>query len=127
MGTIYQDRNTAVAGELGKRAADGARSPSASRAPAKPVETYQMQMVNDPLLSPLLLQMAVFSAIDATERTVGATSIRVTGEIEFQNASAPLRINNMYAADNGRRHAGLALRRHPASPTSCRAASTPCN
>ena len=44
----------------------------------KPVESYQMQMVHDSLLSPLLLQMAVFSAIDATERTVGTSSIRVT-------------------------------------------------
>jgi hypothetical protein len=67
----------------------------------KAVDSYQMQMVNDTLLSPLLLQMAVFSAIDATERTVGASSIRVTGEIEFQNAPSLLRINNMYSADNG--------------------------
>ena len=67
----------------------------------KPVESYQMQMVNDPLLSPLLLQMAVFSAIDATERTVGAATIRVTGEIEFQNAPAPVQIDNMFSADNG--------------------------
>ena len=37
-----------------------------------------MQMVNDRLLSPLLVQMAVFSAIDATERTVGAASFRIT-------------------------------------------------
>ena len=100
MGTIYQDRNTAVAGELGKRPSMVPVSVSVSRA-GKPVENYQMQMVNDALLSPLLLQMAVFSTIDATERTVGASSIRVTGQIEFQNASAPLRINNMYAADNG--------------------------
>ncbi len=100
MGTMYQDRNTAVAGELGKRPPMVPVSVSLSRA-GKPVESYQMQMVNDALLSPLLLQMAVFSAIDATERTVGASSIRVTGQIEFQNASAPLRINNMYAADNG--------------------------
>ena len=100
MGTIYQDRNTAVAGELGKRPPMVPVSVSLSRA-GKPVESYQMQMVNDALLSPLLLQMAVFSAIDATERTVGTSSIRVTGQIEFQNASAPLRINNMYAADNG--------------------------
>ena len=89
MGTIYQDRNTAVAGELGKRAAMVPVSISVSRG-GKPVETYQMQMVNDTLLSPLLLQMAVFSAIDATERTVGAASIRVTGEVEFQNAPAPV-------------------------------------
>jgi SpoIVB peptidase S55 len=100
MGTIYQDRNTAVAGELGKRPSMVPVSVSLSRA-GKPVESYQMQMVNDTLLSPLLLQMAVFSAIDATERTVGASSIRVTGQIDFQNGSAPLRINNMYAADNG--------------------------
>ena len=100
MGTIYQDRNTAVAGELGKRPAMVPVSVSLSRA-GKPVESYQMQMVNDTLLSPLLLQMAVFSAIDATERTVGTSTIRVTGQIEFQNGNAPLRINNMYAADNG--------------------------
>jgi hypothetical protein len=100
MGTIYQDRNTAVAGELGKRPAMVPVSVSLRRA-GKTVDTYQMQMVNDSLLSPLLLQMAVFSAIDATERTVGAGSIRVTGQIEFQNGTAPLRVSNMYAADNG--------------------------
>ena len=100
MGTIYQDRNTAVAGELGKRAAMVPVSVSLARE-GKPVETYRMQMVNDSLLSPLLLQMAVFSAIDATERTVGAGSIRVTGQVEFQNGNAPLSINNIYAADNG--------------------------
>jgi hypothetical protein len=100
MGTIYQDRNTAVAGELGKRPAMVPVSVGLSRA-GKAVESYQMQMVNDALLSPLLLQMAVFSAIDATERTVGAGSIRVSGQIEFQNGAAPLRINNIYAADNG--------------------------
>ena len=77
------------------------RSPWRSRAGPKPVDSYQMQMVNDPLLSPLLLQMAVYSAIDETERTVGASTIRVTGEIEFQNAAAPIRLNNMFAADNG--------------------------
>jgi hypothetical protein len=100
MGTIYQDRNTAVAGELGKRPAMVPVSVSLTRG-GKEVETYQMQMVRDALLSPLLLQMAVFSAIDATERTVGTGSIRVTGQIEFQNGTAPLRISNMYAADNG--------------------------
>src|SRR5437763_1302700 len=54
-----------------------------------------------PPLSPLLVQMAVYSAIDATERTVGAASTRLSGEIEFQNAPAPVRLNNIYSADNG--------------------------
>ena len=100
MGTINQDRNTAVAGELGKRVPMVPVSLSISRG-SRPIESYQMQMVSDPLLSPLLIQMAVYSVIDETERTVGASSIRVTGEIEFQNAPAPVRINNMFAADNG--------------------------
>ncbi len=100
MGTISQDHDTAIAGELGKRAALVPVSIGVSRA-GRSVESYRVQMVNDPLLSPLLLQMAVYSAIDATERTVGASSIRVTGEVEFQNAPAPVRLENMYAADNG--------------------------
>jgi hypothetical protein len=45
--------------------------------------------------------MAVFSAIDTTERSVGAASLRVSGEIEFFNAPAPVRIDNIYSADNG--------------------------
>jgi SpoIVB peptidase S55 len=100
MGTISQDHNTAVSGELGRRAAVVPVSVSVSHN-TKPMESYQMQMVDDPLLSPLLIQMAVFSTIDATERTVGASSIRVTGEIEFQNAPAPVKLNNMFAGDNG--------------------------
>ena len=100
MGTIYQDRDTAVAGELGQRAPLVPVSIAIARG-AKAVESYRMQMVNDPLLSPLLLQMAVFSAIDATERTVGAASIRISGEMQFQNSAVPIRLNNVYAADNG--------------------------
>jgi hypothetical protein len=100
MGTILQDHDTAIAGELGKRATLVPVSIAVSRA-GRSVESYRVQMVNDPLLSPLLLQLAVYSAIDATERTVGASSIRVTGEVEFQNAPAPVRLDNMYAGDNG--------------------------
>jgi hypothetical protein len=100
MGVIDQDRDTAVAGELGRRPAMAPVSIVVSRG-GREVESYHMQMINDPLLSPLLTQMAVFSAIDATERSVGAASIRVSGQIEFQNAPAPVRIDNIFAADNG--------------------------
>lgn len=100
MGAILQDRNTAVAGELGRVAAMAPVAISVSRG-GKRLDNYQMQMVNDRFLSPLLVQMAVFNTIDATERTVGASSFRVTGEIEFQGSAAPLKVNNMYAADTG--------------------------
>jgi hypothetical protein len=100
LGTIDQDRDTAVAGELGRRPELVPVSIAVSRG-GRQVESYNMQMINDPLLSPLLTQMAVFSAIDATERSVGAASIRVSGQIDFQNAPAPVRIDNIFAADNG--------------------------
>jgi hypothetical protein len=100
MGAILQDRNTAIAGEVGRAAAMAPVSISVSRA-GRRLDSYQMEMVNDRFLSPLLLQMAVFSTIDATERTIGASSFRVTGEVEFQGSAAPLKLNNMYAADTG--------------------------
>ena len=100
MGTMSQDRNTAVTGELGKRAAMVPVTVSVSRN-NRAIENYRMQMVDDPLLSPLLMQMAVFSTIDSTERTVGASTLRLSGEIEFQNGPAPIKLNNMFAADNG--------------------------
>jgi len=100
MGTVYQDCDTAISGELGKLAGMAPISISVSRA-GRPIDSYQMLMVKDPLLSPLLIQMAVSSAIDATERTVGSSSIRMTGQIDFQNAPAPIKIDNIYATDNG--------------------------
>ena len=100
MGAILQDRNTAVAGELGHAALMAPISISVSRG-GKRLDSYQMEMVNDRFLAPLLMQMAVFNTLDATERTVGASSFRVTGEIEFKGSSPPLKVNNMYAADTG--------------------------
>ena len=100
MGVIRLDQDTAIAGDLGKLPAMVPVSIAVSRA-GHAVNSYHMQMVGDPLLSPLLLQMAVYSAIDSTERAVGASSMRVSGEVQFQNAPAPLRIQNLFASDTG--------------------------
>jgi hypothetical protein len=100
MGVISQDRNTAVAGTLGARAAMTPVDITLSRG-GRTLEHYRMQMVNDRFLSPFLLQMAVFSAIDATERTVGASSVTVKGAIELEGRREPVRLNDVYAADSG--------------------------
>lgn len=100
MGTINRDGDTALSGELGKRAGMAPISIAISRG-GRLVDSYQMQMVDDALLSPLLIQMAVYSVIDSTERTVGASSLRVSGRIDFQNAPAPVQLDNFFAADNG--------------------------
>lgn len=100
MGVISQDRNTAVEGRLGKRAAVVPLDISVKQDTSR-VENYHMKMVNDRYLSPFLLQMALFSAIDATERAAGVSSIAVDGAIEFENRKEPVRLRNIYAADNG--------------------------
>ena len=100
MGAISQDRNTVVAGELGRAAQMVPVSVAVSREGRK-LDQYRMEMVDDRMLSPLLMQLSVYSAIDATERTVGASTFRVTGQIEFHGASAPVVLDNMFASDNG--------------------------
>lgn len=100
MGTILQDRNTAISGELGRRAATAPVSIDVTGADGS-LSRYRMQMVNDEVLSPLLLQMAVFSTIETTERTLGEGSFNVRGEISFQSGTAPLKFDNTFAGDLG--------------------------
>ena len=98
MGTISQDRNMAIAGEIGRRGHMAPVSISV-RAGRKKIEGYEMQMVNDRFLAPFLMQIAVFSAIDSTERSMGAATYSMRGEIQFQGSAPPLKLNNMYAGD----------------------------
>jgi hypothetical protein len=98
MGTITQDRSTSIYGELGRKAdtvpiaitmLDGQRAPI----------SYRMQMVNDRVLSPFIVQMAIYSAMDATERTLGQASYTLRGGVEFQPGVPPLKLDNAYAGD----------------------------
>jgi hypothetical protein len=99
MGTITADHSAAVAGELGRRAA---MVPLAVRVRGRGRATdYKMQMVRDRTISPLLLQMALFSAIDATERLLGASTYSVRGRIEFEDGTPPVRLDNAWSGEAG--------------------------
>src|SRR5712692_5499100 len=100
MGSISLDHSTAISGELGRRAAMVPVSIRVAGPKGKP-SSYKMEIVDDRFLSPFLLQMSVFSAIDATERTVGSGSFLVKGRIEFRDGSAPVKLDNMFAGDAG--------------------------
>lgn len=100
MGTITDDRSTAVAGELGRRARTVPLEISvAPRGLESAAERYRMQMVSDSFLTPLLVQIATFAAIDATERAVGSSSYVLRGELRFDGTAAPVRVSNMYSGD----------------------------
>ncbi len=101
MGTITEDRDTEISGRIGQRAVTTPVSVSVTRrvpAAGKPFH-YEMQVVNDSILSPFLLQMAIFSAIDATERSLGDSAFHITGEVEFRDGVAHLKIDNMYSGN----------------------------
>jgi hypothetical protein len=98
MGAITQDRSTSIYGELGRKAEtipvsltvkDGRRAPL----------VYHMQMIQDRVLSPYLVQTAVYSAMDATERTLGLASYSLRGGVEFVDGAPPLKLDNSYAGD----------------------------
>jgi len=98
MGAITQDRSTSIYGELGRKAdtipvsitvKDGRRAPLA----------YHMQMIQDRVLSPYIVQTAVYSAMDATERTLGLASYTLRGGVEFVNGAPALKLDNTYAGD----------------------------
>ncbi len=95
MGVIAQDRNTAIAGTLGKRAKLLPVEINMARA-GRHFDTYRINMIDDRYLSPVLLQMAVFSAVDATERGAGESSISVKGEIELEGRPA-IPVSGVYA------------------------------
>ena len=100
MGVMSQDRDTAITGSLGSRAALTPLDITVTEE-TKTVGTYHMNIVNDRLLSPYLLQMAVFSALDSTERSTGVLSVAMDGAVEFENRSDTVQLHNIYATDGG--------------------------
>lgn len=99
LGAVTQDRGSGISGELGRSVrmvpleidlTSNARS-----------RRYEMKLVNDRTLTPFLMQMALFSAVDTTERQVGASSYRVRGQVDLGNGIPPLRLDNMFAGSNG--------------------------
>lgn len=97
LGSITSDRNAAVAGEIGRRPRMVPVTIGVAGA-AKPIQ-YKMEMAQDRLLTPMLLQMMIYSALDATERTLGSGAIRIRGQVEFDSMPEPLRFDNVHSGD----------------------------
>ncbi len=100
IGAILSDRATAVAGIAGRKAAT---IPLAISVHGQNTgdHDYHMQVVNDRLLTPFITQTAIFSAIDATQRTLGAGTLRLRGRVEFDNNLPPLIVQDIFVSDSG--------------------------
>jgi hypothetical protein len=98
MGVISQDRSTAITGTLGDRAGLIPLDISVREAGGRPT-SYHANIVNDRFLSPFLLQMATFSAIDASERGTGPLTVGIKGVVEFENRPAAADIGGVYTGE----------------------------
>jgi len=96
-GKINLDRSAGVGGVLGQEAATVPVSITVNGSDDQD-RNYSLRLARDPSLTPFLLQMSVFSVIDAHERQVGAASVRLQGEARFAGGEPPLRLDNVYAA-----------------------------
>ena len=100
LGAITQDRSAGLAGRLGRRAVMlPLRLDVHSGAGYE--RQYDIEMVRDRFLTPFLLQMAVFSAVDSTERQLGSSSFRLRGMVEFEGDVPPLQLDNMFTGPAG--------------------------
>jgi hypothetical protein len=96
LGAITTDYNAAVSGELGRKARMAKVNVAVQ---GDRLNKYRVEMAQDQLLTPLLMQMVIYSALDASERTLGSSSVRVRGSVRFDKVAEPVRIDTMYSGD----------------------------
>jgi hypothetical protein len=98
VGSISQDRSSGVFGQLG-------RAPRMIPVKVKlhtsrdRTETFSYEVVNDPFLTPLLLNITVFNTITSSERALGDSTISVTGEIRVKDQEV-VKLDRRFSASN---------------------------
>lgn len=99
VGAISQDRSTGIYGRLGEqpRMIPVKLNVYTSR---NKVETYNYEMVSDPFLTPLLMRIAMSSAIFATERQVGSQTLKISGQISV-DGQPDILLDNSFSSPNG--------------------------
>ncbi len=97
IGSIRQDRVSGIQGEIGliPRMIPVTIRLRSSRNEQK---TFQFETVNDRFLTPLLVNFTVFSALTASERTLGESTLELQGTISLKGQKE-VRIDNFVSGD----------------------------
>ena len=99
VGAINQDRSTTIYGKLGEQPLMIPVRLNV-RTSRNKTESYNFELINDPLLTPILMRIAMVSAIQATERQMGQQTIKVNGRISMKGQS-DIVIDNAFSTANG--------------------------
>jgi len=97
IGTITQDRATAIAGRLGPgpQLVPLAISLASDRAATR---TFHFGVVNDQLFTPLMTYATILNTVGSYERQFGAATLQVTGSVAIKKHE-PIAFNNVFAGD----------------------------
>ncbi len=96
VGSISQDRATGIYGQLG-------HTPKMipvhinMRTSRDKTETYNYEVANDAFLTPLLLNLTIFNTINATERSLGDSTISIQGQVNVAGQQ-PINIERRFSA-----------------------------
>ena len=100
IGKIILDREAGIVGQLGQgpsmvpctirlQHADGLSS------------AYSIELVRDAQLTPFLLQVALFSSISVSERSLGPLTVQVRGGVKFKHGMPRLVLDDIYTGSGG--------------------------
>jgi hypothetical protein len=110
VGSISQDRSTGIYGQLGHapKMVPVTINLHTSR---DHVETYRYEVANDEFLTPLLLNMTVYSTLTSSERSLGDSTVSVRGKIEVKGQE-PITLERRFSMQG----AGIAAAGSVAAP-----------
>ncbi len=99
IGSVVLDRDAGITGILGS---PPSMIPVTIRVrTAAGVMDYAAEVIRDDQLTPFLLQMAVFSSIDVTQRAFGPMTVRVRGGVDFGAGLPRLVLDDIYTGQSG--------------------------
>ncbi len=110
IGTVQQDRATAIAGTLGK----GPRTIPivlTLESPRAAKRTFRFNVVNDQLFTPLAAYVAILNTLGSYERQAGAATFAVKGKATLQKHEA-ITFDNLFSGDQ----AAIAAAAHVVAP-----------
>jgi hypothetical protein len=99
VGSISQDRATCVFGQLGDKPQMIPVRLNV-RTSRNKTETYKFELISDPMLAPILMRIALTSAILGTERQMGPQTVNISGRISLKNQPDVV-LNNAFSLASG--------------------------
>ena len=101
IGTMQQDRATAIAGTLGKgpTLVPMRVTLQSDRGGARTTRSLTFDLVDDQLFTPLVAYVAMFNTITSYERQFGAATVTMQSRARFKG-HADLKVDDVYAGDN---------------------------